>query len=193
MRGSREVDSVPDFIYSGKDTLFVNDFWSLDSVRVVKRQFLEVFYAHRVGSGQGRENYILLSVKDHRLIESAYMSNEYDCSDIECFSYNIKPTIIGDNPKNFRLALDFSAEKSTLSGQYIYSDHHLDTLSFDPNAYVFFSQKKRTPIIKLQSLPFYPDRELAAPDTFYFTKGVWQYDETDNDEEQPVTRQTRRR
>ena len=170
-------------ITTDKDTLYLNEFWAIYTAEVINDNFLEITYAERGGSNLGITNYLLLSVVNHKLIESAFLLQISDWEAFEHKTYTVRPTLLGNAPENYRLALDFQAEANNRSGKWIFAHHHQDTLSFNPSLHIFYSQKQHPPTIHVRYLAFFGENL-----DYYYVNGIWKDDETESTQWEPTSR-----
>jgi hypothetical protein len=148
---SRKVHITPDYanrslrISCLSDTISVNDYWDVPpEVYILNKNFLTIKYEVRGGSGLGLGNIIVLCIKNNRLYEAIHVLRySHSEGDGEIEDYRIKPVLIGNSGKTYRLNVkvnDASYSKYNTSSNFNYQN--LSVLKFDINQNVFFSVKK---------------------------------------------------
>jgi hypothetical protein len=136
-------------VTTDRDTLYFDDWWAPDAIRVIGKHFLQISYAVRGGSNLGLGDYLLLSVKDHQLIESVFFLSYSEWEAFEHMTYEVRPILLGNDPGTYRLALDIRSADSTRAGIWTFSRHDRDTLSFDPGHQIFYNRRSLAPGISL--------------------------------------------
>jgi len=169
-------------VTTDKDTLYFDDWWATDSVRLLGKNFLQVYYAVRGGSNQGLTNYLLLSVKNHKLIESILINSFTEWWSLEHMTYQAQPTLLGNDPGTYRLALDIRSADSTRAGFWTFSRHDRDTLSFDPHDLIFYNKRSPTPSISLGRTYFTDNLN------FLYIGNLWSEDNGDGNRDSPSRR-----
>ncbi|WP_342648494.1 hypothetical protein [Mucilaginibacter sp. CSA2-8R] len=95
-------------ITSSKDTITLNNFWSLDTVLAQGKIFLKIDYAVRVGSNNSSGYQLWLFVDNGRLKQALHINSfrksDYGHTDYSRFKANTSLT--GDNATNYRLILN---------------------------------------------------------------------------------------
>jgi len=160
-------------ITTDKDTLYFDDWWATDTVFVLNKHFLQVRYAVRGGSNLGLADYLLLSVKDHKLIESIFISSFAEWWASEHMTYEVQPTLLGGGPGSYRLALDIRSADSTSAGIWKFSRHDRDTLSFDPGLQIFYNRRSVVPAIRIGRTYFTDNL------SFSYIDNLWSEDNKD--------------
>jgi len=165
------------------DTLIDDDFWDVPPItEVLNKNFIEIRYEVRGGSGLGLGNILLLCVNGNKLFEAMhvlrYLSSE---GGGEKTNYNLKLTLNGNNKRNFKLIVDIhDRDWSRYSPEINYDYRNRSILSFDVHQNIFFSLKEgnyNSAIIddkkpKQQVKGVFPVIILGK-ENYYFIGGNW--------------------
>ncbi|MBB3056809.1 hypothetical protein [Mucilaginibacter gotjawali] len=197
----QQVHLVPDYfrhilrISCLKDTITDYDFWGVPvETRILNKQFLEIKYAVRGGSGIGAQDIMLLCVSNNKLCESLHAQRLLtgESGDGQ-ENYNIKIVALeGVNNKTYKLIVDVhDARNSKRDPAADYNYNNQTTLSFDTNRNVFYSIKqdlynsfinmynpKNHKTFKKPIGGNFP-ASILGKETYYFIKGGW-YQFADN-------------
>lgn len=133
-----------------RDTIFLADYWALDTAVVLNGKFLQVSYARRAGSNEGLDYMVLLCVEQNKLVQAMHIksSSEYDMRNIEHIKGNMNEyqlfrltaQLLGSDKSSFKLNLfvhDENSSERSPKANYNYDEEI--TLNFDPRQNIFYS------------------------------------------------------
>ncbi len=203
---TQKIHIMPDYfrhilrISCLKDTITDYDFWGVPvETHLLNKQFLEIKYAVRGGSGIGAEDIMLLCVSNNKLCESmhvqSFLTGE---SGDEQENFNIKIAALkGVDRKTYKLVVnvhDAVNSKRDPASNYKYNNQTI--LSFDASRNVFYSIKQD---LYQSFINVYDPKNrntqktsiggnfpaiILGKETCYFIKGGW-YQFADNKELYP--------
>ena len=127
-------------ISCGKNKLSVCDFWALESVRVLKKCFLEIKYAKRGGSCVGIGYTLLLCVnKDSLIVSSVFMTRFTGCGAGEDDSYMIKSNLIENKIELYKANIYIHNRKTITNAKLgrSYNKHWAGSLEYDRSNHIF--------------------------------------------------------
>jgi hypothetical protein len=137
-------------IACAKDTIYLTDYWALDTAIVLNGSFLQVSYARRAGSNEGLAYTVLLCVDHNKLVQAMHIKSfsEYDMRNLNHIKGNIneyqlfkvKTQLLESDKASYKLNLlvhDESSSERTPKTNYNYDEEV--TLNFDPKQNIFYT------------------------------------------------------
>ena len=148
---NEKVKIIPDYVNSVlkitcmKDTITIPDFWKVQpEINLLNKNFIEIRYAVRGGTGIGLGNTLILCVNGSKLYEAMHVLRYIngDSGDLKN-DYHIELALNGDSNDNYKLRLSihddvFSKRKPNIN--YVYNNQTV--LSFDTKQNAFYSIKE---------------------------------------------------
>jgi hypothetical protein len=124
-----------------KDTLYIDDFMTLSNVKVLKKEFLQVAYVERAGSGMDKKRMVLLCVDSGRLFQAMHVLSFYTYeADQDREHYNIDIHLTGENKYAYKLGVVIHDKKSSVSNPKTNNDTYKKfVLNFDAVHKAFYS------------------------------------------------------
>jgi hypothetical protein len=172
-------------ITSSKDTIALNNFWSLDTVMAQGKIFLKIDYAVRVGSNNGSGNQLWLFVDNGRLKQALHINSfhESDYRPTDYSRFKTNTSLAGDSATNYRLILKLKNEERHL-GKAPFEIDKAHQLTFSLKSGCFYDEliqfrgeyifnaiksKKNESRLINQTVPVVN----ILKDTYYFINGNW--------------------
>jgi hypothetical protein len=132
------------------DTLIIDNYLAVDSVKVLNKVFLQINYAKRGGSNEGFGNQLLLHIAKGKLCQTLHVNayTNYDLrntghikgSPNEYYLFKLKAKLTGLNIDTYKLRLNIHNEqKSDTNRKLNHNYNRIELLSFDRKREVFFS------------------------------------------------------
>jgi hypothetical protein len=191
------VKVVPDYVNRVlrmtylKDVININDFWGAPpEIHLLNKNFIEINYAVRGGSGVGLGNTLIICVDGQHLYEAMhvlrYLTGESGGYQEE---YRIKLRLVGNNVNNYKLKVtvhDFVDSKPRPKENYVYDNNTV--LAFDVQQNIFYSVKQNIydhfiatkNKIKQKVDGNFPTIILGK-ETYYFINGRWYFNNLDKE------------
>lgn len=172
-------------IISSKDTITLNNFWSLDTATVQSKVFLKIVYAVRVGSNNGSENQLWLLVDSGRVKQAlhikSFLESDYGPDDYSCLTVNT--TLVRKNPTNYQLMLNLKSGKQK-SGKRVFDVSKMSRLNFTLKSGYFYNsftllkgKYSLKPVNHKTSKQRFLNQKVPTvkilDDKYYFIKGNW--------------------
>lgn len=160
-----------------QDTLMINDYMSVENVKVLNKIFLQINYVKRAGTNEDFMNQLLLYVHNGKLCQALHVNSltTHDMRNIshaknqpnEYSLFKLRVTLIGHNEGSYKLTLRIHNEDS--------SDRNpKSNFNYDKTAFLTFDKKSKV---------FYSDYEhMSGNHTFHNLNdkgGVKEYLEDD--------------
>jgi hypothetical protein len=133
-----------------RNTLMIDNYLAVDSVKVLNKIFLQINYAKRGGSNEGFGNQLLLHINKGKLCQTLHVNSytNYDFrntrhvkgSPNEYYLFKLIATLTGNNKDNYKLRLTIHNEqKSDTNRTLNHNYNRTEFLAFDKKREVFFS------------------------------------------------------
>ena len=137
-------------IVCGKDTVFVYDYWALDEVKVLNRQFLQLTYAVRGGTNQGLGSTLVVCVSQRKLHQALKVPSysQYDLygPDYHHELYRVRLSLLGTTPQTYRFHFAVQDERrSSLDPEHNHRSSTQAMARFDPDRQLFYTGVQRVP------------------------------------------------
>lgn len=169
------------------DTLRIDDYMSVDYVKVLDKVFLQINYVKRGGSNEGFRNQILLYVSNGRLGQALHVSSysNYDLRPAEYSLFKLRATLTGVDADSYKLTLQIHNEnRSERRPKSNYSYDKTKFLSFDKKSKCFYSNYEHVAgSYTLHDLKNYSGEKrylkndvpvvIIEKDKYYYLNGDW--------------------
>jgi len=124
-----------------KDKIFISDYMSIDTVRLIRNKFLQIVYNNRAGNNQSLKNLLLLCVSNGKLYQTMHLQS-FSKSDLldEHSLYWLEFNLIGTNKINYKINVNVHDENK--SKRTSKTNHDIDnqfTLRFDTISNAFYN------------------------------------------------------
>lgn len=170
-----------------QDTFLINDYMSVDTVKVLNKVFLQINYVKRAGSNEDTMNQLLLYVSNGKLCQALHVNSltTYDMRPNEYSLFKLGVTLGGHNVETYKLTLNIHNEKSSKqSPKSNYKYNKIEILAFDKKNKAFYSNHE--PIMGSFAFHNLNDRSSRKKyvkndvpvvkiekDKYYFINGNW--------------------
>lgn len=176
------------------DSIFINNYVSVNRVKVLNNVFLEIDYAKRAGSNEDASNKLLLYVRNGKLHQPLHIASftSYDMRPNEYSLFKLKGTLLGQNIKTYKLKLNIHSENSSADKPKAnYKYDKIKCLSYDQKIGVFYNRyehvegtyafhnldnKKDQKIYIKNNIPII----IIEKDKYYYLNGEWFTKEKNN-------------
>ncbi|MFC1224437.1 hypothetical protein ACFE6N_11550 [Pedobacter sp. BG31] len=176
-----------------QDSIFINDYMSINTIHVLNKVFLQIEYVKRAGSNEDAMNKIILYVSNGRLRQALHINSltTYDMRPIEYSLFKVGVKLSGYNMNTYRLNLNIHNEKSV-------ENNFKSNYKFNKTAFLNFDKKNRVFLSYLEPITGYytfhdsnnnnnksnfkgnvPVVKIEK-DKYYYIKGNW-YTKNKND------------
>lgn len=170
-----------------KDTLVVNNYMSIDDVKVQNKKLLQISYVKRAGSNQDAMNQLWLCISNGQLKQALHINSliMYDLRPSEYSLYKLGLTLSGTTTDSYQLKLNLHREETSKDNpksnkKYDQSSH----LLFDKQHKVFYSNYENiTGTYTFHNLDYKGNGKkalkLTTPvitiekDKYYYINGNW--------------------
>jgi len=125
-----------------KDTLLVNNYMSVDEVKVLDKVFLQINYVKRAGSNQDFMKQLLLYVHNGKLYQALHANTlrTYDIRPSEYSLFKLKVLLTGHDADTYKLTLHVHNEHSISSNpKSNYNYNKVVFLTFDKKSKIFYN------------------------------------------------------
>lgn len=125
-----------------RDTFLINDYMSVDTVKVLNKVFLQINYVKRAGSNEDAINQLLLYVSNGKLCQALHVNSltTYDRRPNEYSLFKLGVTLGGHNVETYKLTLNIHNEKSSKqSPKSNYKYNKIEILAFDKKSKIFYN------------------------------------------------------
>ncbi|AYL98807.1 hypothetical protein HYN43_027610 [Mucilaginibacter celer] len=143
-------------IISSKDTIKLQDVYTVEKVRLLNKNFLMVTCSVRAGSGMHLEKTLVICARDNRLCESLHVSSLFK-EDFIDFSetkkspakvsvktrYKVRFALNGSSAANYKLQAKIHAERKSVkesAGNYVRNG--IANLHFDTKQNIFYKYRE---------------------------------------------------
>jgi len=125
-----------------QDTLVLDDYWAMDTVKILDRVFLQLNYSRRGGSNEGFGSLILLYFSNGRLGEALNIESysNWDMRPANYLLFTVDAQLTGHDVDSYQLKLTIHDERRSKLQPRL--DNRLDkveNLSFDKRSRCFYS------------------------------------------------------
>jgi hypothetical protein len=135
------------------DTLAIDNYWAVDTAKVLDKKFLQINYAKRGGSNEGFGNELLLHINKGKLFQTLHVNSytNYDFRNTthtkgslnEYYLFKLSTALTGHNVDVYKLKVNIHNEqKSHTNRKLNHNYNRIELLSFDKKCEVFFSSYK---------------------------------------------------
>lgn len=170
-----------------KDTLLINNYMSVEHVKVLNKVFLQIEYVKRAGSNQDFMKLLLLYVRNGKLYQALHVNSlrTYDIRPSEYSSFKLRTTLIGGNIETCKLRLNIHNENSSdLTPKSNYNYDKINILAFGKKDKAFYGNIETISgsytfhnLNNSNTIKKYLKREVSVvkieKDKYYYINGNW--------------------
>ncbi len=125
-----------------RDTLLVNNYMTIDTVKVLNKMFLQISYVKRAGSNEDAMNQLWLYISKGKICQALHVNSltTYDMRPSEYSLFKLRTILGGNDADKYKLTLNIHNEnRSKHNPKLNHKYDKIEFLSFDKSKRIFFS------------------------------------------------------